>query len=106
MAEIDQGVILSFAVPEGCKKLLGLTPKATLKMFADNRTLDNLFPSLICLLRIYFALPCTTCEAGRLLSALHRIKNYLRSIMTEHRFNSCCLICIDSTVTDELNVKN
>jgi len=41
------------------------TPNTILKLFAENRTLADLFPSLTSLLRIHFALPCTTCEADR-----------------------------------------
>jgi len=33
------------------------TPNAILKLLTENRTLTNLFPSLTCLLLMYFALP-------------------------------------------------
>jgi len=64
-----------------------------------------IFPSLTCSLRRYFALACTTSEAERTFSALRRIKNYLRSTMTQCGLNFCCLLYIHSTVTDELYVK-
>jgi len=60
----------------------------------------------MCLLRMCFALFCTACEAERTFSALRRIKNYLRSTMTDRRLNySRCLLTIYSTMTDELNVE-
>jgi len=54
---------------------------------------------------MYFTLPFTTCEAEHTFSVLHRIKNYLRSTMTEIRLHSCCALNIHSIVTDELNVE-
>jgi len=61
------------------------TPNVTLKLFAENRTLADLFPNWTCLLRMQFALSCSTCEAETTFSALRLIKNYLRSTMTERR---------------------
>jgi len=54
---------------------------------------------------MHFALPCPACEAERAFSALGRIKNYLRSTMTECGLYSCCLLNIHSTAADELNVE-
>jgi len=53
---------------------------------------------------MHFALSCPTRVTERAFNALRRIKNYLRSIMTERKLKSCCLLNIHSTVTDELHV--
>jgi len=50
------------------------TPNAFLKLLTENQTLTNWFLSLMCLLRVYFASPCTTCEADSAFSALRHIK--------------------------------
>jgi len=49
------------------------TPNAILKQLTENPTLTNSFPSVTCLQCMYFALPCTTCEAERFFRALRRV---------------------------------
>ena len=72
-------------------------------MFAENRTLTNLFPSVTCLLRMYFALPCTaTCEAECTFTTLRRIKN-----ISDHDWTQVDILFIKhhSAVTDEINAE-
>ena len=82
------------------------TPDTILKLFVEDQSLSNLFPNLSCLLRMYFTLPCTTCEAEHTFSAFYQIKNYLRSTMSQCKLNSCCVLHIHSDIADELNVEN
>ena len=58
--------------------------------FMYNWTSDNLFPSLTCLLHMYFTLHCTAHDTEHTMSALHYNKNYFPSTTIHHKFNSCC----------------
>ena len=52
------------------------TPNTILKLFAGNWTSANVFPSLTCLLCIYFALPgCTACEGEHTLNHCQKVLN-------------------------------
>ncbi|XP_078489730.1 zinc finger MYM-type protein 1-like [Ciona intestinalis] len=58
----------------------------------QNEAISLLTPNLTQLLRVYFTLPCSSCEAERSFSALRRIKTYLRSTMSEQRLNDVCTL--------------
>ena len=56
------------------------------------------------LLRILLAIPVTSATAERTFSALRRLKNYLRSTMTQPRLNNMMLLHIHKYVTDDLDL--
>lgn len=80
-------------------------PVDCFKVFANNRTLVDVFPNLARLARIYLSLPCTTCEAERTFSALRRLKTYLRSTMSQRRLNSCSILNVHSEMVDKINME-
>jgi len=52
-----------------------------------------------------FGIALYVCEAEYTFSALRRIKNYLKSTMTERRQESCCFPNVHSAVADKLHVE-
>ena len=56
------------------------------------------------LLRILLTIPITSATAERAFSALRRLKNYLRSTMTQPRLNNMMLLHIHKDLTDNIDV--
>ena len=50
--------------------------------------------------------PATKAVSERSASAMCRIKNWLRSTMSQERLNHCMLLSIHKEKTDEINLKN
>ena len=57
------------------------------------------------LVREYFTLPATSCEAERSFSALRIIKTWLRTSMTHGRMNHCATLKINSDYVDMLDMR-
>ena len=57
-----------------------------------NRNLADLIPEFMKLIRLLLTIPASSCTAERSLSALRRLKNYLRSSMKANRLNHHSLI--------------
>ena len=51
-----------------------------------------IFPDIFTMLKILAVLPVTTCSCERSISALRRMKTYLRSTMTQERFNGLAFL--------------
>lgn len=58
--------------------------------------LQSLFPNVDIAYRIFMSTAVTNCSAERSFSCLKRIKNYLRSTMTEERLNHLMILAIES----------
>ena len=56
------------------------------------------FQNLLTTLRILGVIPVTSCECGRSISALRRLKTWLRSTMGEDRLNGLALMHINNDV--------
>ena len=56
------------------------------------------------LLRIYLTVPVTSATAERSFSTLRRLKNYLRSTMTQKRLNHVVLLHVHKQQTDQLDL--
>lgn len=57
------------------------------------------------LLRIYLTVPMTSATAERTFSTLRRVKNYLRTTMTQDRLNNVMLLHAHKQRTDNLNLQ-
>jgi len=65
--------------------------------------LQELFPYVDIALRMYLCCPTSNCSAERSFSVLKRVKSYLRSKMTDDRLNKLAILCIESTLTKDMN---
>ncbi|KAF0759466.1 zinc finger MYM-type protein 1-like [Aphis craccivora] len=57
-------------------------------------------------LRIFVSTPATNCTVERSFSVLKRMKNYLRSTMSQERLNSLALLTIESDLTSSLEYED
>ena len=64
------------------------------------------FPNVNVALRIYLSLLVTNCSGERSFSALSRVKNELRSSMSDERLNSLTLMSIESEILRSINFKD
>ena len=79
-----------------------LTPFQLLNTILDKK-LVNIFPSVTIVLRIVCTLPVAVAEAERSFSALARVKNVLRSSMTQQRLSDLGTLIMESTLARQLN---
>jgi hypothetical protein len=60
------------------------------------------FPNLIKICQFIFTLPVSSASAERSFSTMKRVKNYLRSTMSDKRLNNLCLLSIEHTLSKQL----
>ena len=70
---------------------------------ADGGLLQATFPNVGIALRIYLTIPVTNCEGERSFSTLSRVKNHLRTTMTQQRLQALSLMCIESEVLQSVD---
>ena len=62
----------------------------------------EIYSEIIVLLKLYLVSPATNAVSQRSASSLRRIKNWLRSTMSQERLNHCILLSIYKEKTDEI----
>jgi hypothetical protein len=65
---------------------------------AIRRCNASVWPNVSKLLRIFLTTPVTTCTAERSFSLLRRLKNYMRSTMTEGRLNGLAMLAVHKDI--------
>ena len=68
--------------------------------------MKDLYPNIEISLRIFVSTPATNCTAERSFSVLKRMKNYLRSTMSQERLNSLAILTIESDLTSSLEYED
>ena len=64
----------------------------------------RMFSGVLKLLKIVLTIPVTSATAERTFSSMRRLKNYLRSSMTQKLFNNMMILHIHKDKTDELDL--
>ncbi|XP_063918635.1 zinc finger MYM-type protein 1-like [Zophobas morio] len=77
------------------EKNLGNISPIDLMKFLRKNELDSVFPNVDIAYRMFVCTPTSNCSAERSFSTLKRVKNYLRSTMTEDRLNSLAVLTIE-----------
>lgn len=72
-----------------------LIPLMDLSKLIYERDLQEIYPNVLIALRIFLCKPATNCSGERSFSTLRRVKNYLRSSISEDRLNSLALMYIE-----------
>ena len=70
---------------------------------SDGGLLLATFPNVWIALRLYLTLPVTNCEGERSFWTLSRVKNHLRTTMTQQRLQALSLMCIESEVLQSVD---
>ena len=79
-----------------------LAPLALLNKLNELK-LNNLFPNICIVLRIFLTLPVTVASAERSFSVLARIKNHCRATMGQKRLNGLAILAIESKMARTIN---
>ena len=66
----------------------------------------DFYLEIIVLLKLYLVLPATNAVSERSASSMRRIKDWLRSKISQKRLNHCMLLSIHKEKTDKINLKN
>jgi hypothetical protein len=65
--------------------------------------LTHSFGGIIVILKLYMTLPFTKTEGERSFSVLKRVKNHLRSTMSQERLSSLSVLSIESAISSSLD---
>lgn len=71
--------------------------------FIRQKNMVNIYPYIDISLRMLLCTPVSNCSTERSLSALKRIKSYLRSCSKENRLNSLAIMSIEANLTLEID---
>lgn len=75
----------------------------SLSSFLQEQNLENIYPNLDIVLRMALCTPATNCSCERSFSCLKRVKNYLRSTLSQEKLNALALLCIESELMDKIS---
>ena len=56
-------------------------------------------------MQLILVMPATNATSERSFSALRRVKNYLRSTMTQQRLNNLMVLHVHKDITDQIELK-
>jgi hypothetical protein len=101
--EIISFKMLYFAV--NTSSTANSSPIKYLQFIVDNELSDS-FPPLEVLIRLFITLPIAIASAERSFSVLRRIKNYLRSTMSQDRTSDLAQLAIDCDVAQQLDISS
>lgn len=64
----------------------------------------QLFPAVEQLIRLLLVCPVSSCAAERSFSSLRRLKNWLRTTMTQQRLNAVSICHVNKDILDKLDI--
>ena len=79
---------------------------ATMLQLLHTHGLQSTFPNVFVGLRLFLTLPVTNAEGERSFSRLKRVKNELRTTMTQKRLTALSLLTIESELVKELDFED
>lgn len=74
--------------------------------FIQDRDLEDLFPNVTIALKVFLCMAITNCSAERSFSYLKRIKNYLRSTLSEDKLDNFAILCIEADLVNSLDYED
>lgn len=75
----------------------------SLSLFLRKQNLEHIYPNLDIALRMALCTPVTNCSGERSFSCLKRVKNYLRSTLSQEKLNALSLLCIESELMNKIS---
>ena len=88
-----------------CMDMAKLSVESLSVVYGSNDALAVMTKDAHTMLRIYLVAPATTCSPERSLSALKRIKTYLRTTMTEAKLNHWATLHIRKAMCKTINMQ-
>jgi hypothetical protein len=101
--EIVSFQMLYFAV--NTSSTVNSSPIKYLQFIVDNELSDS-FPQFEVLIRLFITLPIGIASAERSFSVLRRIKNYMRSTMSQDRTSDLAQLAIERDVAQQLDISS
>lgn len=77
-----------------------------LSSFLKKQNLEAVYPNLEIAIRIALCIPATNCSGERSFSCLKRVKNYLRSALSQDKLNALALLSIETDVMNKLSFED
>ncbi|XP_048514985.1 zinc finger MYM-type protein 1-like [Athalia rosae] len=74
--------------------------------FIIEEQISSTFPNVEIILRIYLTLPVSNATGDRSFSVLKRVKNYLRSTLSQEKVSSLALLCIEKDVFNGIDYED
>lgn len=74
----------------------------SLSSFLRKQNLQNVYPNIDIAVRMALCTPATNCSGERSFSCLKRVKNYLRSTLSQEKLNALALLCIESELMNKI----
>lgn len=78
----------------------------TYLQFIVEKEVTDIFPQFEVLTRMFITLPIGIASAERSFSVLRRIKNYMRSTMTQERTSDLALLAIERQTAEQLDISS
>ena len=85
---------------------VGIAPEFQMNLIITHNNLKSTFPNIETLLKMYLCMMVTNCSGERSFSTLKRVKNHLRSTMSDQRLNMLSLMNIESQLLRTLDFDN
>lgn len=78
-------------------------PEKWYKLLVNSDGLKETFPNVETILKIFLTLPVSNASGERSFSALKRVKNYLRSTLSQVRLNNLAILYIECNSLSSVN---
>lgn len=92
-------------IPMSTEERNGMTSFSDiLKLLKKERALLRLLPQVVKLVKLVCILPCSTATPERSFSQLRRIKNYMRSTVTQERLNHTMIAAVHCDKLDNIDI--
>lgn len=89
-----------------CQKDYSDQPETVVDVYSRIQPLQVAFPTLTQIFCIALTLAVSTAQCERSFSALKRIKNYLRSTMSEQRLTDISLLSIEKDLSNDISMED
>lgn len=84
--------------PNETKNMQGM-----LKYLNNNPSLNTTFPNVEIALKLFICMPCSNASGERSFSVLKRVKNYLRSSLSNEKTSALSILCIENEIVKNIS---
>lgn len=84
--------------PNETKNMQGM-----LKYLNNNPSLNTTFPNIEIALKLFICMPCSNASGERSFSVLKRVKNYLRSSLSNEKTSALSILCIENDIVKNIS---
>jgi DNA repair protein RadC len=74
-----------------------------LYLLIKEKNIQSVYPNIEIVLRIFLSTPASNCSAERSFTSLRRIKNYLRSTLSDEKLNAFAILAIENKMLENIS---